>query len=521
MTGPQQIRLVVQRTAPASSAMVDANTSDTPTIFRGTDVEFWFAIFAGELLESPASLATVTLEVKDTGGRIAAARMSKTISPSDLNPSLTIEQWEAGESAHGVIAFTSLETALNLDGDDSREFHLVLAGTTADSKKITLGISVLTIIEDGTPSGQLVPPAIPADFYTKAEADAKFLQAVDETAQDNAIASKIPLTQKGQPNGVAPLDADGKVPAAMIPANGTFIPTTARGAAGGVAGLDSGGKVPPAQLPVGTASGVAGLDPTGKVPLSQLPASLSGAYIPTSQKGVANGVAPLGADGKVPAINLPATIGGPFVPVSSVGVAGGVPSLDSGGKIPVTQLPGGGLGLAANEGIVRVISHDDPEPDFAAHPELKNYFWVRRGTSLVTNPPLPDVPYFWNEGDGGGIRRLQRFSEPTAIPLPLVDILLVGGKVDVAVWPAPGSSAQCVTRISVNGPDPGLYDTPSPEFPAHIIYEPTAGIPWSDGSGAHYRFVVKGRAFAPGLSSTAVATKTISVNADGSFYADY
>ena len=521
MTGPQQIRLVVQRTAPASSAMVDANTSDTPTIFRGTDVEFWFAIFAGELLESPASLATVTLEVKDTGGRIAAARMSKTISPSDLNPSLTIEQWEAGESAHGVIAFTSLETALNLDGDDSREFHLVLAGTTADSKKITLGISVLTIIEDGTPSGQLVPPAIPADFYTKAEADAKFLQAVDETAQDNAIASKIPLTQKGQPNGVAPLDSDGKIPQAMIPSNGTFIPTTARGAPGGVLGLDSTGKAVTTQLPIGSPNGIPGLGPDGKVPLSQLPSSLSGAYIPTSQKGVANGVTPLGPDGKVPQIHLPATIGGPFVPVSAVGVAGGVVPLGNDGKISGAYLPGGGLGLSNTEGIIRVISHDDPEPDFAAHPELKNYFWVRRGTSLVTNPPLPDVPYFWNEGDGGGIRRLQRFSEPTAIPLPLVDILLVGGKVDVAVWPAPGSSAQCVTRISVNGPDPGLYDTPSPEFPAHIIYEPTAGIPWSDGSGAHYRFVVKGRAFAPGLSSTAVATKTISVNADGSFYADY
>ncbi|MFO1461317.1 MAG: hypothetical protein U1G08_18175 [Verrucomicrobiota bacterium] len=521
MTGPQQIRLVVQRTASASSAMVDANTSSTPVIFRGTDVEFWFAIFAGDLLESPSSLATVTLEVKGSDARIAAALMSKTISPSALNPGLTIEQWDAGEAAHGVIAFSSLETALDLLQSDSREFHLVLAGTTADSKKITLGISVLTIIEDGTPSGQLVPPAIPADYYTKAEADAKFLQAVDETAQNNAIAAKIPLTQKGQPNGVAPLDADGKVPAAMIPANGTFIPTTARGAAGGVAGLDSGGKVPPSQLPVGTPNGVAGLDPTGKVPLAQLPASLSGAYIPTSQKGEANGVAPLGADGKVPAANLPATIGGPFVPVGAVGAAGGVVPLGSDGKVSSAYLPGGGLGLAANEGIIRVISHDDPEPDFVTYPELRNYIWVRRGTALFTSPPLPDVWYVFNVGDGGGIMKLQRITEPTAIPLPLIDILLTGGKVDVAVWPAPGSSAQCVTRLSVNGPDPGITDTPSPEFPAHIVYEPTAGIPWSDGSGAHYRFVVKGRAFAPGLSQTAVATKTISVNADGSFYADY
>ena len=116
--------------------------------------------------------------------------------------------------------------------------------------------------------------------------------------------------------------------------------------------------------------------------------------------------------------------------------------------------------------------------------------------------------------------KLQRITEPTAIPLPLIDILLTGGKVDVAVWPAPGSSAQCVTRLSVNGPDRALL------ILRRLSSQPTscmnpAGIPWSDGSGAHYRFVVKGRAFAPGLSQTAVATKTISVNADGSFYADY
>ncbi|MGE0658264.1 MAG: hypothetical protein AB7F36_01685 [Reyranellaceae bacterium] len=44
------------------------------------------------------------------------------------------------------------------------------------------------------------------------------------------------------------------------------------GAADGVADLDAGGKVPVAQLPAGTANGVATLDAGGKIPVAQIPA---------------------------------------------------------------------------------------------------------------------------------------------------------------------------------------------------------------------------------------------------------
>ena len=187
----------------------------------------------------------------------------------------------------------------------------------------------------------------------------------------------------------------------MIPANGTFIPTTARGAAGGVAGLDSGGKVPPSQLPVGTPNGVAGLDPTGKVPLAQLPASLERRIHSHLTEGEANGVAPLGADGKVPAANLPATIGGRFVPVGAVGAAGGVVPLGSDGKVSSAYLPVEGSAR-------RQRGHHPchlPRRSGAGLRDLSRtaeLYLGSSGTALFTSPPLPDVWYVFNVGDGGG-----------------------------------------------------------------------------------------------------------------------
>ena len=72
----------------------------------------------------------------------------------------------------------------------------------------------------------------------------------------------LPAVQKNRPGGVAPLDADGKVPAGNLPDS---VPMSQKGAAGGVAPLDAAGKVPAGHLPDS---------------------------IPMSQKGAADGVTP-------------------------------------------------------------------------------------------------------------------------------------------------------------------------------------------------------------------------------------
>lgn len=89
---------------------------------------------------------------------------------------------------------------------------------------------------------------------------------------------------------------------AVTPASGFYVETSEKGAPNGVASLNASGKVPNDQLNMGVAGGLAALDSSGKVPSSQLPTMN---YIPTTQKGAANGVAPLNANKKIPATYLP------------------------------------------------------------------------------------------------------------------------------------------------------------------------------------------------------------------------
>ena len=81
--------------------------------------------------------------------------------------------------------------------------------------------------------------------------------------------------QKNRPGGVAPLDADGKVPAGNLPDS---VPMSQKGAAGGVAPLDAAGKSAGrsfARFHTHVAEGRGGRrDPAGRrrqVPVAHLP----------------------------------------------------------------------------------------------------------------------------------------------------------------------------------------------------------------------------------------------------------
>lgn len=160
--------------------------------------------------------------------------------------------------------------------------------------------------------------------------------ALAGSARDIAAAA-LPAVQKNRPGGVAPLDADGKVPAGNLPDS---VPMSQKGAAGGVAPLDAAGKVPghlPDSIPMsqkGAADGVTPLDAAGKVPVAHLP-KLD--YLPVIQRGAPDGVAPLDAQGKVPAANLPAVEDA--IPLAQKGQPNGVAALAADGKVPAAQLP--------------------------------------------------------------------------------------------------------------------------------------------------------------------------------------
>lgn len=88
---------------------------------------------------------------------------------------------------------------------------------------------------------------------------------------DAADVGAIPTSEKGAVNGVASLDGTGKVPTSQLPTS-TAPVTSVNGDIGAVV-LDAAdvGAIPTSDK--GIANGVASLDATGKVPTSQLPAS--------------------------------------------------------------------------------------------------------------------------------------------------------------------------------------------------------------------------------------------------------
>jgi hypothetical protein len=155
----------------------------------------------------------------------------------------------------------------------------------------------------------------------------------------------VPASEKGQADGVATLDASGKVPASQLDVQATFdgdmqgAPLVNLGAgAAATDGVNKGqmdGELA-TKLNASAKSqpnGIATLDAAGQVPTAQIPPL---AYVPTAEKGQAGGVASLNASGKVPTAQIPPLA---YVPTSQKGKANGVATLDGAGKVPSAQLP--------------------------------------------------------------------------------------------------------------------------------------------------------------------------------------
>lgn len=110
-------------------------------------------------------------------------------------------------------------------------------------------------------------------------------QAKADAAAALAMAASIPLSQRGQPGGVASLDETGKLPAIQLPTN-DFDPS---GAAGAVqANLDD--HIADTANPHGVTAAQVGA-------------------VPAAEKGAAGGVATLDGNGKIVAAQMPDTGG--------------------------------------------------------------------------------------------------------------------------------------------------------------------------------------------------------------------
>jgi hypothetical protein len=176
-------------------------------------------------------------------------------------------------------------------------------------------------------------------------------------------------SEKGQPNGYAPLDSSGHVPVAFVPdISTTYQVRSEKGIASGYAPLDASNLVPLAHMNFSTVQvkvekgqlgGYASLDGSGKVPTSQLPPAPDlSPYQLKSEKAQPSGYASLDATGKVPAAQLPPSV--PGVPVG--GTTGQVLTKQSATNYDTywTTVAGGGGALPADtvlDAVTRIISN--------------------------------------------------------------------------------------------------------------------------------------------------------------------
>ena len=320
----------------------------------------------------------------------------------------------------GGIEFTRVTGA---DADGNNKITLSMQPSTVANARITVPVLLSnTSLSEGFQMTQL-------RFYAKGTGGApeyEILYAVAQDAEGDYIPSSsespgftidwsytfqfgnadnvtveldpaglVSFSTVGQPNGVAPLGADGKIPdeyldgtagssiappydpentydqgdyctynGALYQANvdidtpeawneshwtavsvtEQFIPNTEKGAASGVATLDTSGKLTPDQKPSYTAAEV-GADEEGSAAEVQTnlsahtgntnnPHSVTAAQvgaIPFSQKGAPGGVAELGEDGKVPSANLGA-LGGSRLEITFDESFEGLPYTIAGGE---------------------------------------------------------------------------------------------------------------------------------------------------------------------------------------------
>lgn len=167
-----QIRLAVSTRSSPPVPPVDADTGETPQIWRGEDVDFALGIF--DAAGFPVVLSNLfALEIDIFPWPIPATKpntnqgyapysfqpfptvppaplLTKTILAADLTDIITSRDWENGTDQNAIASFSFTElSALNLGGRQSASFGFVVKGITASGKKIFYGGGPLTVFEGG------------------------------------------------------------------------------------------------------------------------------------------------------------------------------------------------------------------------------------------------------------------------------------------------------------------------------------------------------------------------------------
>lgn len=136
-----------------------------PKFPKGAGVEFQFALFKSSTpkeLEDASNISSVALRIRSGGTSGTILMDSASVGAVvEINPSLSLADWNAGTSWHIRVKFPSSLTAVTAGASH----HLCLYGITTEdpSEFDVFGTCTVEIVEVGT-LGAATPP-VPADEY--------------------------------------------------------------------------------------------------------------------------------------------------------------------------------------------------------------------------------------------------------------------------------------------------------------------------------------------------------------------
>lgn len=186
-------------------------------------------------------------------GRIPAGKTERTMT-AVVAPEATLEISGKQKTNDGYAIISGVYSNEDITEDFYFRELALYAKAGEDGEEVLFSYGNAGEAADYMPaytSGTPVQRQIDLAFYigNDAQVDLTIADGVYVTMDQLQVELDEALTDKiGQPNGIASLDGEGKVPADQLPTM-DYIPTSEKGVANGVATLDSAGKVPSAQLP--------------------------------------------------------------------------------------------------------------------------------------------------------------------------------------------------------------------------------------------------------------------------------
>lgn len=131
--------------------VVDKLTSAAAIIWRGVPVDVEFALFVDStLVDDKSNLSKVYFELHATP-RSSAPLIQKELDVSDLDVTISAEEWNNNTDQHGTFELAHADTQVDFSNatDEKRTLFWVIHALTTDGKYITCGCGQITIEEDG------------------------------------------------------------------------------------------------------------------------------------------------------------------------------------------------------------------------------------------------------------------------------------------------------------------------------------------------------------------------------------